>query len=141
MNRISKKRLSKLGGKVPFSTLPQPKKGIRKKKRKPSEFARIYGSKERVEFIKSLPCAACLAVGFSQNAHLLGNGGAGRKKSYTTVGPLCGGCHEQYDEHRWAFNIVFPDFDPIKVSAETETAWLAYQSAGQPKGVTKKWTD
>lgn len=77
-------------------------------KRKTREWTRAYGSKERVAFVKSLACANCGIVGYSQNAHTK-NGGAGRKGDYTTIIPLCGphgfpgfiyeGCHARWDRH------------------------------------------
>lgn len=100
------------------------------RKRKQSAFARQYGSKARVAWVKSLPCAACGVTGFSENAHLLGNDGAGRKGPYTEIGPLCStrflaGCHAMYDTQRSAFNICFPTFNAERVAAETEAAWAA----------------
>lgn len=144
MRKISEKRLSKLGGRVPSSTITGTRKPIRKKPRKPSEFARIYGSKERMEFVKSLPCAACGVVGYSENAHLLGSGGLSRKAGYETIAPLCGvhafyapfakvwyvGCHHLFDRIRWDFDLKFPDFDPEKVAAETQARWLAIADKG-----------
>lgn len=104
----------------------------RNNKRHKAEFARTYGSKERCDFISRLPCAACGVVGYSENAHLLGNGGMGRKAGYETIGPLCGGtparpflgCHALYDEKRHQFDWLFPNFDPVQVADETEGLWL-----------------
>lgn len=64
--------------------------------RKRADFLRIYGSKERVEWVKSLPSIAsgrtpCV------NAHTA-TGGMGRKADYTTIVPLT---HEEHEElHR-----------------------------------------
>jgi hypothetical protein len=64
--------------------------------RKASEFLRIYGTKERVEWVKSLPSIVsgrtpCV------NAHT-STGGMGRKADYTTIVPLT---HEEHEElHR-----------------------------------------
>jgi hypothetical protein len=80
----------------------------RGKGRKPSEFARIYGSKERVEWIKSLPCVGCGATP-SDNAHTV-SGGKGRKADAETIAPLCPdrfdrvGCHTKYDQHQPPFD-------------------------------------
>lgn len=103
-----------------------------RKPRKASETVRIYGSDERIEFVKLLPCEGCGIEGFSENAHVCGNGGTGRKADYTTIAPLCGrkgptlpGCHFLFDEKPWEFRIRFPDFDPIAAAAQTEAAWQA----------------
>ena len=56
-------------------------------KRKASAFARAYHSKERVAFVKALPCVVCHQTP-SDNAHIE-NGGMGRKADYTTIVPLC----------------------------------------------------
>ncbi len=121
------------------STTPTRKTRVKpvNRKRKASEFKRAYGSKERVAWVKARPCEACNVIGYSENAHLLGNGGAGRKGHHTTIGALCGprpaahdfvwpGCHSLYDEHRSSFDQIFPDFDPELVAGETCLAWDAH---------------
>jgi hypothetical protein len=57
------------------------------RRRKEREWARTYGSAERVAFVQSLPCLVCVAVP-SENAHV-GNGGQGRKADADKVVPLC----------------------------------------------------
>ncbi len=66
------------------------------KKRKPSEFARIYGSRERVTWVKSLPClvAGGACEGPIDNAHTA-TGGTGYKAGYKTIVPLCRYHHER----------------------------------------------
>lgn len=76
--------------------------------RRASSFARCYGSKERVEWIKSLPCVICRTYGEMQrhetdNAHTE-NGGRGRKGPYQSIVPLCRRHHEDYDGHKWPFD-------------------------------------
>lgn len=103
------------------------------------ETTRSMGTPARRKFVRSLPCAACGIERYSQNAHLLGNGGTGRKEDHTTIGPLCAphphvgpfseGCHNAYDEHRWLFDARFPDFNPEAVAAKTEADWKAFQGA------------
>lgn len=133
---------------------------IKTKKRKASETLRIYGPPARRAWMKTLPCSACGVVGYSEGAHVLGNGGMSRKADSDTQAPLCGprgqlpapdvvvplfnasagfyvGCHVLYDDYRWIFEKKFPDFDPEKAAADCQTAWLS-QSGGQPKGVTEK---
>ncbi len=149
--RLSNKKLASLGGKYPRSTVTAKPKPIRKEKakrkswkRKPSEFKRIYGSKARVEFVKSLACAACSVVGYSENAHVLGNGGTGRKADYKTIAPLCGqhpmnirpgnyyaaGCHYLYDNA--PFSIALGPFDPLKAADATQSAWLLHIGEAHP---------
>lgn len=109
--------------------------------RKKDEFARCFGSAERVEFVKGLPCAACGVTGFSQNAHIGREGaGAGRRANADQIGPLCGphylkpelpggygilrgGCHALYDEHRGEFVRLYSDFNVTEVCEETERVW------------------
>lgn len=63
---------------------------IKAKKRKPSEFQRIYGGRVRVRWIKAQRCAvrggAC--QGPIENAHAV-SGGMGRKADAHTILPLC----------------------------------------------------
>ncbi len=85
---------------------------IKPKKRSASEFARIYGSKERVAWVKSQPCVYCNALspffgesqrGPSHNAHTV-TGGMGRKAGFETIVPLCASHHRRYDEHLKPFD-------------------------------------
>lgn len=140
LKKLSDKRLAELGGRVPFSSIanqsqPLPRGGKPRpvnKKRKAKEFARAYHSVERVEFVKDQPCKACHRLFASENAHVLGNGGAGRKAGYETIAPLCGavagtiGCHRMFDEHRSQFDKFFQFFDPAAAAAATQRAWLAF---------------
>ncbi len=73
--------------------LPPRTKPVRKAnpKRRQSEFARCYHSRERVRFVKSSPCLIC-ATPFSENAHIK-TGGMGRKSDYTSIVPLCTADH------------------------------------------------
>lgn len=126
----------------PIKRSGRPRKSNPKRRR--SEFARCYHSKERVEFVKSLPCAACGVQGYSENAHVLGNGGMSRKADYTTIAPLCGvhtmwaasgegspqpitliGCHAQFDQMGSSFYSSFPSFEPENAAEETEKLWLS----------------
>lgn len=116
-----------------------PRKGrIKPKKRSAAEYRRIYGSRERVEFVKSLPCAWCVArgrvrmCGPSENAHVE-NGGMGRKADHTKIVPLGRHHHEKYDRH-------MPPFDKPSVrlcveimARETERLWQAHQGKGRTK--------
>jgi hypothetical protein len=70
--------------------------------RREREFARSYGSRERVLWVQSLPCCRC-GRRPSDNAHTE-NGGRGRKGDATVIAPLCRPCHRAYDEHRAPFD-------------------------------------
>ena len=120
--------------------LPRGKKPIPKRnpKRKAKEFARAYGSDERVEFVKSLPCIvatrvfcgvtkACCA-GDIENAHTKG-GGMGRKAPASSVVPMCSG------HHRYLHTVGSTEFQAVyrvdltAEAAKCEAAWLAYVTA------------
>lgn len=98
---------------------------IKPKKRSASEYARIYGSVERVEFVICHGCCVC-TMPFAANHHIE-NGGAGRKASYTKIVPLCPTHHEEL--HRIGKR-SFQDTHYINLAetaAEIEAAWLASQ--------------
>ncbi len=117
----------------PIARSAPPKRGghIKRKPRPASETLRIYGPKERVEFVKSLPCCACGVEGFSENAHV-GNEGAGTgcKANADQIAPLCGsrfgirGCHQILDDV-----LGREDFERTRkidldaCAAETERLW------------------
>lgn len=65
--------------------------GPKSKRRKASEFQRIYGGRDRVRWVKSLPCIAAPhgCVGAIENAHTE-NGGMGRKADASSIVPACG---------------------------------------------------
>lgn len=98
-------RKTPLRRKTPLQSKPK------RKPRSAEEYARIYGSKERVAFVKALPCLYCCAVHplialawhpdaenrvYSENAHTV-TGGKGRKADADTIVPLCPTHHRMYD--------------------------------------------
>lgn len=117
------------------------------RKRRASEFARCYHSKERVAFVKSLPCAACGFVGFSQNAHVVDDGtkGGGRKSGYGCIAPLCGprpafifgvtypGCHHIYDTDPYRLRMRYVTFNEWQAARDTEAAWQEQLRAGSQR--------
>lgn len=124
--RVSDKRLAAHGGQM-FSTITKRSKiKTRNPKRRAREFARAFGSEERVAFVQGLPC--CVAgcrVGPCDNAHSSG-GGAGRKGDATTVIPLCRGHHrEQHQIGAGSFAIRYA-LNLRALAAATERAWQAY---------------
>lgn len=113
----------------------------RNAKRRASEFARCYGSKERVVFVRSLPCLACIGIaplllftahGPSDNAHTV-SGGKGRKADADTIVPLCRNHHQRYDEHRAPFDVREIREALQRDAAKIEALWqreCARRSAG-----------
>ncbi len=63
-------------------------------RRKREAFARAYGSRGRVAFVKAFPCVVCVKRypkmwGDSDNAHVPSKSGAGRKGDARRIVPLC----------------------------------------------------
>lgn len=110
--------------------------------RRKKEWARAYGSKERVAFVQSLPSVAG-GIGPCENAHIV-TGGMGRKADYCLIVPLTP------EEHR-DLHVVGPrrfeelcNIDLEACAAFTEAAWLAYSGASltpSPETVTLKWEE
>lgn len=72
------------------------RKPIKKKSRSKSEFARIYGSKQRVAWVKLQPCivATSQCIGGIEGHHIK-TLGTGIKAGYRFVVPLCFGHHRR----------------------------------------------
>lgn len=112
----------------------------RPKKRTPSEFERIYGSRARVRWVKSLPCVYCAMLnpllglataGRSHNAHTV-TGGMGRKADADTICPLCPAHHRLYDEHAGPFTNDLAR-DVVKAAAaEVAARWRAIVGTAPP---------
>lgn len=98
------------------------------KKRKASAFARCYGSKERVEWVKSLGCNVC-GLRPAENAHTVTDG-MGRKAGYETIIPLCNYHHRRYDAHE-----VWKDLRQMlkDEAAYVERGWQQFQKSQQEK--------
>lgn len=122
----------------PFSTLARggklKRKPMKKRRRKPSETLRIYGTPERRAWIKSLPCLACAGIssffadatrGTSHNAHTV-TGGTGRKADYQTIIPLCASHHRRYDEHKIPFDNPDARDAAKKAAATIEKMWQSH---------------
>jgi len=103
----------------------------RNAKRRQSEFARCYGSKERVAWVKAQPCIVCVArgsmnVGPSDNAHT-STGGMGRKADYRFIVPMCRTHHREFDQHVGAFGDLLVRMWICGQSARVEEHWQAHQ--------------
>lgn len=123
---------------------PSPKPEPRKKKqpkppkqrneeRREREFARAYHSKERVEFVASLPCivSGCKR-GPRDNAHVTA-GAMGWKSDYTNIAPACRPHHTRLDTHpegREGFEGEFY-VDLAALAADTERLWQHYCATGE----------
>lgn len=110
-----------LKAKVPKSRRPINKTNPVRRAR---EFARAYGSKARVKFVKALGCFQCGAA-VAENAHLHGSkSGMGRKGPYTDIVPLCRTCHTRYDAYT-----LMPNEAQLRVTADlVEIAWHSRQA-------------
>lgn len=123
----------------PIARRKAPKKANRK--RKAREFERAYHSKERVLFVRGLPCCACKVTGYSENAHVPPKceAGVGYKADAKWIVPLCGrrrwrdsisgtfgdypGCHGRLHGKGRAFLESKWGIDLTRLAAETEAAW------------------
>ena len=103
------------------------------------EFKRTYGSRARQKFVNLRACSACGVWGYSQNAHVLGVDGMGRKLGYKTIAPLCGvrpdgeggvypGCHSRFDTAPADFRAKFPTYNPAKAARQTERDFRRFQT-------------
>ena len=117
--------------------LPRPTKRIRAKnpKRAKSEFQRTYHSKERVAFVRLLPCAFGDCLGGlrgirSENAHIE-TGGTGRKADANKIVPLCHFHHRAlHTIGRRAFEKSY-ELNLDEAAAETEAAWKRHLGEGE----------
>jgi hypothetical protein len=91
--------------------------------RSAKEFARIYHSVERVEWMRTLPCLACGRLP-SVGAHTA-SGGTSRKADYDTIIPLC---HQHHDEqHHGAKSFARKyNLSLSESAAHTQRRWLKH---------------
>jgi hypothetical protein len=115
---------------------------LKPKKRSPSEFRRIYGSRARMLWVKSQRCAWCVLRGHLHdcgpvdNAHTE-NEGLSRKGHYTTIVPLGRPHHEKYDRHEHPFSSPASRLAVKYLAEETERRWLASQLYDDYGGVSE----
>lgn len=107
----------------------------RNRKRHTREWIRAYGSPERCEFVKGLPCVVCGFVP-SENAHIE-TGGMGRKADADKIVPLCGlaaelalfdrvGCHTILHAAGRESLEKLRGLDLSACARETEKAWQEF---------------
>ena len=88
-----------------------------------AEKRRIYGTKERIAWFKTLPCVICGTPGPCDMAHSV-SGGMGRKADYTTLVPLCGVCHrEQHQMGTKSFEARY-GVSLTDRAAQIQQAWI-----------------
>lgn len=97
---------------------------IKPKKRKPSEFARIYGSKERVAWVTSQPCIACHRT--ACDGHHITVKGMGIKADYDQIIPLCRSHHSAIHAHGSKTFAALVGVDLEACAADTERRWLQH---------------
>lgn len=136
--RLSEKKRKALGGARVYSTIATKRKhkrspkakarrtrlNLEKRERSERQFARKYGSIQRVEFVKSLACfAGSCHVRPSENAHIE-NGGTGRKANADKIIPLCHAHHVEFDAGHARFAAKY-FLDLELLAAWVERSWLA----------------
>ena len=108
----------------------KPSTVARRKARREREWARAYGSRERVEFVQAMGCLVCGwktqrprpgGTHTIENAHTV-TGGAGRKADASTIINLCWRCHDAYDNAKQTFPATH-GFDPAEEAARVERMW------------------
>lgn len=117
--------------------LANPSPPTKKRPRDPSDFARIYHSKERRAFVSAYGCLMSQdlpglelewmdCVGPIDNAHTESGKGTGYKAGYETIAPLCRHHHQQFDRRLAPFSgeasrQAIKDFAP-----RIEVMWQEY---------------
>ena len=106
----------------------------RNAKRKASEWARAYGSKERVAWVARQPCAIC-GYCVCENAHTT-TGGMGRKADADHIVPLCADHHRELHQHGQATFEATYGIRLESVAKNTALAFRAYalHHRDQPEG-------
>lgn len=95
--------------------------------RRRREFARCYGSPERVAFVQARPCVVprCGASP-CENAHV-GTGGAGRKADADRVVPLCPAHHRELHRRGARTFAVAHDLDLQLHAARADALWARWR--------------
>jgi hypothetical protein len=112
---------------------PLPK-STRKRRAGGSEWNRIYGSKQRVAWVRRQACCVSYwgdCSGPVVNAHVCDDGqkGMGRKAGSACIAPMCDGHHRQFDEHRDHFASKDCRDAMAFYAARTEREWRAIEGA------------
>jgi hypothetical protein len=105
----------------------------RPRKRSASEFARIYGSKARVAWVKSLPCVAAWGCAGPIHNHHVANGGAGRKANAEMIVPLCDAHHRALHANGAAWFQIAYLLNLDERAERVERLWRAYQERSEER--------
>ncbi len=107
----------------------KPRNPIKKKKRDADEYARIYGSKRRVEWVKRQRCIADRypCMGAIQNHHIK-TGGMGMKADARFIVPICASHHASlHRTGRQSFE-SFYNVHLETTAANCELAWQQHEA-------------
>lgn len=110
------------------STTPPKRKNAKRAK---SEFARAYGSAERVEWVKAQECVVRGVIGHGgtiENVHTM-TGGGSRKADARFIVPMCKEHHRElhtFGKQTFEFKYLVPLDDR---AARTELAWRESENA------------
>lgn len=119
--------------KLRTSWLNSSAKPIRARKKRTAvrereKFAREFGSVERVEFVKTLPCViGILCQGRMENMHTKGDGGS-RRGPHTSIVPACTRHHHQSHNGGQQTLAAKWGIDWEQEAAATERAWQEHLS-------------
>ena len=85
-------------------------------------FREHFGSKERVRFVRQLPCTVCGRTP-SENAHVRSKAAGGKAED---IAPLCSDCHAR--QHRIGIESfqALHGIDLRAAARRTDAAWLAH---------------
>lgn len=118
--------------------VPKKRKPLRHKKRTREEFARIYGSKEKMAWIETCPCfarsipGAGFCDGVIDPCHTE-TGGMAYKAGHETIVAGCRKHHRMFDEYEPPFDGVFRE--TVKMMAKLTTAtWERILKAQEDDG-------
>ena len=95
--------------------------------RKAENWARAYGSPERVTWVQRQPCVVCGSVGLSENAHTR-TGGTSRKADACWIAPLCFTCHAELHRIGKASFEAAHQIDLDHEAAITDARWEQYRA-------------
>jgi hypothetical protein len=105
---------------------PKPKRKSKAQKER-EEFARVYHSEERRQFVASLPCVICFRV--PCEGHHIKSEGVSRKAGYRFIVSVCSKHHREYhDIGRETFARKYNYIDLNRMAEITEEKWQLNES-------------
>lgn len=105
----------------------------RNPKRQRDNFARVYGSRERVAWVSSMPCVVAHCYNGPCHGHHVRSDGMGRKAHHSAIVPLCAFHHDAYhalgpDTFLSRHPLVRGESFAVH-AADTHRRWLAHLDA------------